>query len=79
VDAIKALLVKNQPVPDEDLEFLDHGGNHVDKEHLLDNLEAASDFDHAVSALDEDKKLLVRELQRLAGDVALVPDKRKRV
>jgi len=48
--------------------WLDHEGNIVDEQLLLDKLDGASDYERAIERLDDTEKVLVRKLRALAGD-----------
>ena len=73
-------LAAQTKISEEEEEWLDRGGgNMVDEVHLIDELENASDYEHAFGRLDKESKAIVRRLQELAGDIIKVAgNKRKR-
>ncbi|KAF8256938.1 hypothetical protein EI94DRAFT_1709902 [Lactarius quietus] len=68
----KVLTAKWQSLTAEEEHWLDHEGNLVDEQHVLDTLEAASDYECAVLQLDDAGKALVKKLREEAGDVPKV-------
>ena len=48
---------------------MDHEANTVDEQHVLDILEAASDYEKEVGRLDENSKGILKKLQDWAGDM----------
>ena len=55
-----------------DEEWLDHEANMVDKQHILDELEAASDYEQGLEQLGEAGKATVTRLRELAGELVKV-------
>ncbi|KAH9005176.1 hypothetical protein EDB86DRAFT_2825485 [Lactarius hatsudake] len=47
--------------------WLDHEGNTIDEECILEVLQSAPDYERAVSELDNDRKAIVRKLREWAG------------
>ncbi|KAF8264401.1 hypothetical protein EI94DRAFT_1788017 [Lactarius quietus] len=68
----KVLTAKWQSLTAEEEHWLDHEGNLVDEQRVLDTLEAASDYECTVSQLDDAGKALVKKLREEAGDVPKV-------
>jgi hypothetical protein len=58
---------------------LDHKANTVDKQCIIDKLEAASDYERGLARLDDTGKAIVKKLREWAGDLVQVAgNKRKR-
>ncbi|KAG6842194.1 hypothetical protein C0991_000164 [Blastosporella zonata] len=75
---LKALNDK-KPVSDADEHWLDHEGNHVDEEKVLETLENASNYKRRLERLDSGEKQLVKRLSNLATGIEkkLAGNKRK--
>ncbi|KAJ7823940.1 hypothetical protein B0H14DRAFT_3729457 [Mycena olivaceomarginata] len=70
----KALLVEDrlankERIPDDDGEWLDNEANLVDEQRVLEDLEAASDYERGVSRLDTKRKAAWARMKELAGGV----------
>ena len=65
-------LQRKGKLSDADEKWLDHEGNIVDEQLLLNKLEATSDYNRAMERLDNTEKILVQKLQEFAGDVSRV-------
>ena len=61
-----------------DKQWLDHEGNVVEEQVLLDKLEAASDYERAVGKLGDPEKALVQGLRELARDISKVIGKKRK-
>ena len=55
-----------------DEEWLDHEANMVDKQHILDKLEASSDYERGLKWLGGAGKATVMRLRELAGELVKV-------
>ena len=76
---INAKLSRNESISSTDERWLDHDANTVDEQRVLDDLEAASDFEQGLEKLDDNEKAAVTKLREWAGGVAkAVGNKRKR-
>ena len=65
---IKTRLRKTEKVSEAEEEWLDHGGNTVDAERVIDILDEASDYERAVATkLDDGQREIVKELKELCG------------
>ena len=51
---------------------MDYKANTVDEEHVLHDLETASDYKRGLERLDEDGKAIVKKLREWAGDLMKV-------
>ena len=71
-DELNAKLTCMETISAIDDHWLDNEANTVDEEHILEALEAASDYERAVGKLDEKDKALVKKLREWAGDLARV-------
>lgn len=71
-DELNAKLARMETISAIDDHWLDNEANTVDEEHILEALEAASDYERAVGKLDEKDKALVKKLREWAGDLARV-------
>ncbi|KAG6375671.1 hypothetical protein JVT61DRAFT_3244 [Boletus reticuloceps] len=84
--ARKAVLVlalnSNQAISQVDEDWLDHAGNLVDEERVVDELDKALDYESTFEGLDPQDKLIAEKLAKLAaGNEGSVdpPKKRKRM
>jgi hypothetical protein len=82
-DELKSKLSRRETISEADEQWLDHEANTVDEQRILDDLEAASDYERGLSQLDEAGKGIVKKLREWAGDLAKGPsrvagNKRKR-
>lgn len=77
--ALEAALKANQPISEADEEWLDHTGNLVDEERIVNMLEHASDYACALAQLNAQDKLIVQRLLDLATGDIVPPRKRKRM
>ena len=77
-DELTAKLSRSKTILSADEQWLDHDGNLIDEQHVLDILESASDYDRGVEWLDGNGKAIVKKLRKWAGDlVKIVGNKRK--
>lgn len=60
--ALEARLKAGQPISEADEEWLDGARNLVDEECLLDKLDKASDYNHAIKKLDVQEQFIVQKL-----------------
>ena len=65
-DKLMDMLAKNEKISDDDEHWLDHEANTVDEQHVLDILEAASDYEKEVGRLDANSKGFVKKLWELS-------------
>lgn len=79
-DELNAKLLQRETISPADEEWLDHEANTVDEQRVLDELEAASDYERGFERLSEDKKATVMKLKEWAGELVKVAgNKRKRM
>ena len=52
-----------------DERWLDYKASTVDEEHVLHDLEKASDYERAFERLDEDGNAIAKRLKELAGEL----------
>ena len=77
-DELTAKLSRSETILSADEQWLDHDGNLIDEQHVLDILESASDYNRGVEWLDGNGKAIVKKLRKWAGDlVKIVGNKRK--
>jgi hypothetical protein len=72
-DELNAKLLRRETISLADEEWLDHEANTVDEQHVLDELEAASDYERGFERLSEDKKATVTKLKEWAEELVKVP------
>ena len=78
-DKLNATLSRRETISSADEQWLDHEANTIDEQRILDDLEAASDYERGLAQLDENGKAIVKKLREWAGDLAKVAgSKRKR-
>jgi len=62
-DKLNAKLARKESISSSDEYWLDHEGNTVDEQCVIDNLEAASDYERGVERLDRSGKAIVTKLR----------------
>jgi hypothetical protein len=67
--ALEGCLANKEWIPDDDGEWLDNEANLVDEQRVLEDLEAASDYECGVSCLDTKRKAAWAGMKELAGGV----------
>jgi predicted RNase H-like nuclease (RuvC/YqgF family) len=77
-DELKAKLARKESISSSDERWLDHEGNTVDEQRVIDTLEAASDYERGLERLDEPGKAIVKKLREWAGDLAKVAVKKRK-
>ena len=78
-DALTLKLSRRESISSADERWLDFEANTVDEEHILNDLERASDYERGLERLDADGKAIVKKLRELAGDLMKVAgNKQKR-
>jgi len=77
-DDINAKLSRKETISSADEQWLDHEANTVDEQRILDDLEAASDYERGLAQLDETGKGIVKKLTEWAGVAKVGGNKRKR-
>ena len=70
-DKLNAKLTQKEPISASDEEWLDNEGNLINQQCVLDNLEAASDYEWGLERLGEEEKKLVWDLIKLGDDLPL--------
>lgn len=60
-----------------DEQWLDHDANTIDKQRVLEILEAASDYEKGLEQLDKKGKDIVKKLREWAGDLVKVAGKKQ--
>ena len=79
-DALDARLAQKETISSADEHWLDHEANIVDEQCVLDNLEAASDYERGLARLDDTERAIVKRMWEWAGDLAQIAgNKRKRM
>ena len=63
---LQACLQAGQSISDRDKEWLDHDGNLIDEERLVDDLDNTSDYDQRLKGLSSSEKSIVDKLKSLA-------------
>lgn len=71
-NALGAKLSQKETISLADEHWLDHEANTMDKQHIIDNLEAASDYESRLARLDDTGRAIVKKLWEWAGDLAQV-------
>jgi hypothetical protein len=74
---LNAKLARKESISSLDEYWLDHEGNTVDEQRVIEILEAASDYERGVEGLDEPGKAIVKKLREWAGDLAKVAGKKR--
>ncbi|KAF8218927.1 hypothetical protein L208DRAFT_1058222, partial [Tricholoma matsutake] len=69
-NALGAKLSQKETISLADEHWLDHEANTMDKQHIIDNLEAASDYESRLARLDDTGRAIVKKLWEWAGDLA---------
>ena len=67
-DDLNIKLSQQEDISSADEQWLDNKGNTIDKQHILEKLESASDYKTGVAQLDDNGKAIMKKLQELAGD-----------
>ena len=57
---------------------MDDEANTVEEEHVLHDLERASDYERGFERLDKDGKAIVKQLKEWAGDLMKVAGKKRK-
>ena len=71
---LQACLQAGQSISDRDEEWLDHNGNLVDEEQLVDDLDNTSDYDQRLKGLSSSEKSIIDKLTSLAkGSERVLP------
>ena len=79
-DKLNAKLSRKETISSADEQWLDNEANTVDAQRVLDNLEAASDYERGLAQLDEAGKGIVKRPREWAGGLEKVAgNKRKRM
>jgi len=77
-EALNTKLSQRETISSTDEQWLDHKVNTVDEDHILHELEAASDYERGFERLDEGGKAIVEKLRVWAGDLAKVAGKKQK-
>ena len=75
---LSAKLARAETISSSDEHWLDNEGNTVDKQHVLDTLESASDYERGIEWLDENGKAIVKKLKEWGGDLAKVTGNKRK-
>ena len=78
-DELNAKLAQKEGISSSDEYWLDHEGNTVNEQCVIETLEAASDYECAVEGLDKSGKAIVKKLREWAGDLAKVAGKKRKL
>ena len=73
-EALEAKLAQKETISADDEHWLDHEANIVDEQHVINNLEAASDYERGFAKLDDAGKVVVKKLREWAGELAQVKE-----
>ena len=60
-------LAKKEKLSDDDENWLDNNGNLINEEHVIDTLDAASNFERGLGRLSDEEKIALRQLRQAAG------------
>ena len=71
-DELQAKLLQRENISPADEEWLDHEANMVNEQCILDELEAASDYEQGLEWLGKARKATVTRLRELAGELVKV-------
>ena len=71
-DELNAKLAHKESISSSHEYWLDHEGNTVDEQRVIDTLEAVSDYEHGVERLDKPGKAIVMKLRELVSGLAKV-------
>jgi hypothetical protein len=78
-DTLDARLAQGETISSADEHWLDHEANIVDEQRVIDDLEAASDYERGLARLDDTGRAIVKKIGEWAGDlVQIAGNKRKR-
>ena len=77
-DELNVKLSWKETISSTDEQWLDYKVNTVDEQHVLDDLEAASDYERGLARLDATGKGIVKKLREWAGDLAKVAGKKRK-
>lgn len=77
-DELNVKLHRKETISSADEEWLDHEANTVDEQRVLDELEAASDYERGLERLGEDGKAIVMKLREWAGELVKVAGNKRR-
>ena len=61
-------LAQKEKLSKTDVEWLDNEGNLINEEHVLETLDAASDFEQGVKQLLDDERAAFERLKQVADD-----------
>jgi hypothetical protein len=75
-DELNAKLARKGSISSSDEHWLDHEGNIVDEQRVIETLEAASDYERAIEGFDEPGKAIVKKVREWAGDLAKIAGKK---
>ena len=78
-DELNAKLSRRETISSVDERWLDHEANTIDEQHVLEKLEAASDYERGLEKLGEDGKAIVKKLREWAGELAKVQRDKSRL
>ena len=78
-DELNAKLFRWETISPVDEQWLDHKANTIDEQRVLDELEAASDYEQGLEWLGEDGKAIVKKLREWAGELARVAGKKTEI
>jgi hypothetical protein len=71
-ETLIAKLSRGEAISSANEQWLDQEANTVDEVHILQELEAASDYERGFERLDEGGKAIVKKLRVWAGDLMKV-------
>lgn len=78
-EQLEAKLSRKESISSSDERWLDHEGNTIDEQRVIDALESSSNYEQGLEKLDEAGKVIVKKLREWGGDLAkAVGKKRKR-
>ena len=75
---LTAKLGRGETISDEDAQWLDHAGNIVDEQRVVDILGAAEDYEAAFASLSAADKVTVGRLQELGENLPSISDKARK-
>jgi hypothetical protein len=77
-DTLTLKLSRKESISSADEQWLDLEANTVEEEHVLIDLEQASDYERGFERLDKDGKEIVKKLKEWAGDIMKVAGKKRK-
>lgn len=77
-DRLNSALSRRETISLADEQWLDHEANTIDEQRVIEDLEAASDYERGLGRLDEKGKVIVKKLREWAGDLVKVAGSKRK-